>query len=301
MPKLRTVLQDRWEPREEPQAVVELLEVWAPLLPRGIYSHLLDQVIVPRLARALEAWDPRADRVPVHGWLYPWLPLAGDRLQPLYAKLRFKLGACLRAWEPSDTSALAVLSPWSNVWSAKDMRLFLSRTVTPKLRQALQGVEVNPAAQRYEMWQAVLAWHKLVAPADMAALLVEAFFPQFMRALCAWLSEPTANLNEIADWYLAWKGRLPTRLQRQPRVRRQLQNALQVMDRAVQGAVTDVAALAARYDTLEVAVAPGARPSSAPRACWPSTSVTGCLSAWEPPPCTRCTRLSTRAPAAFKL
>lgn len=247
------MLQDEWEPRKEPRAVVELLELWSPLLPTSILAHVMDQVVLPRLAQALEAWDPRTDPVPIHRWLHPWLPLAGDRLQALYAKLRFKLAACLRAWEPSDSSALAMLAPWRGVFDPRDMATFLRRTVVPKLGQALEDLVVTPADQRLDVWQAITAWHVLLPSADMAELLVGGFFPKMTQALCAWLSQRNANLAEVVDWYLAWKARLPSGVERDPRVRRQLQCALQLMDRAVQGEVTDVAALAARYDMLDVA------------------------------------------------
>lgn len=63
----------------------------------------------------MEEWEPRQERVPLHAWLHPWLPVLGPQLQQLYAGIRHKLAAALTAWHPSDRSALALLSPWHRV------------------------------------------------------------------------------------------------------------------------------------------------------------------------------------------
>ena len=39
----------------------------------------------------------------------------GDRLEPLFAPIRFKLASALTNWHPSDPSAKMMLEPWSKV------------------------------------------------------------------------------------------------------------------------------------------------------------------------------------------
>lgn len=68
-----------------------------------------------QVARAVEAWEPQAESVPLHAWLHPWLPYLGHRLESLYPTIRFRLATALQAWHPSDGSALALLSPWHRV------------------------------------------------------------------------------------------------------------------------------------------------------------------------------------------
>lgn len=68
-----------------------------------------------QLSRAVQAWEPREERVPLHAWLHPWLEMLGPQLEDLYPTIRFKLAAALQAWHPSDASALALLSPWHKV------------------------------------------------------------------------------------------------------------------------------------------------------------------------------------------
>ena len=53
--------------------------------------------------------------MPLHAWLHPWLPLLGPELEDLYPGIRFRLASALQQWHPSDSSALALLSPWHTV------------------------------------------------------------------------------------------------------------------------------------------------------------------------------------------
>lgn len=75
------------------------------------------------------SWNPCADRVPIHSWLHPWLPLMGDRLQVLWAPIRQKLGQALSigaGWHPSDKSAMSILQPWVGVFSRVSFTLIWS-------------------------------------------------------------------------------------------------------------------------------------------------------------------------------
>jgi len=54
----------------------------------------------------VDEWNPRSDTVPVHRWLLPWVEVCGEaKLRPFYPTLRHKLGTCLEAWTPSDSTA----------------------------------------------------------------------------------------------------------------------------------------------------------------------------------------------------
>ncbi len=68
-----------------------------------------------QLAAAVEEWEPRRERVPLHAWLHPWLPALGDQLRQVYPGVRHKLASALTAWHPADRSALALLAPWQRV------------------------------------------------------------------------------------------------------------------------------------------------------------------------------------------
>lgn len=68
-----------------------------------------------QLTRAVAAWEPRTETVPLHAWLHPWLLWVGGAMEDLYPGIRQKLTTALQQWHPSDQSALALLTPWHQV------------------------------------------------------------------------------------------------------------------------------------------------------------------------------------------
>ncbi len=64
------------------------MDVWRPLLPRGAAAALLHGLILPRLAAAVEAWEPTREPTPIHAWLHPWLPYLSTELTGLYPTIR---------------------------------------------------------------------------------------------------------------------------------------------------------------------------------------------------------------------
>jgi len=116
LPKVRSSINNDWDPKH-PEAVILLLESWSPLLPQFIVDNIEEQLILPKLQRAVEAWDPRTDRTPIHQWLHPWLPILAEQLQPLYVIIRHKLATVLELWQAADGSALGILLPWKEVFT----------------------------------------------------------------------------------------------------------------------------------------------------------------------------------------
>ena len=75
MPRVRSLVLN-WSPRNcDP--MVQLLEVWSPLLPGWVMENVLDQLVLPRIQAEQESWDPTTDIMPIHKWIHPWLPLMG--------------------------------------------------------------------------------------------------------------------------------------------------------------------------------------------------------------------------------
>ncbi len=67
-----------------------------PLLPASVLEHILLHLVMPKLASAVEVWDPRRESIPIHAWLHPWLPLLGGHMHSLYPPIRFKLANALK-------------------------------------------------------------------------------------------------------------------------------------------------------------------------------------------------------------
>ena len=199
--------------------------------------------MLPKLQRAVEAWNPLKDPVPIHAWLHPWLPSLGASMASLWAPIRHKLTNALAAWHPSDQSALGLLAPWRTVFDVRDWDALLVRSILPKLQYALSEVKidgVDRASQVLEPLGWVLAWEACVPAGRMTQLLESGFFPKFHAALHAYLAAPGLDLEEVTRWYLEWKGAFSEDLLAHERVRRQLNAALDAMNAATTGDGTHV-------------------------------------------------------------
>jgi len=151
--------------------MLSFIDAWERLLPPAALSHVLTSLILPRLASAVDRWDPRQETVAIHAWLHPWLPHLGAQLEPFYPTIRHRLAAALTAWHPGDGSARALLAPWRRVFEAAEWDALLTRSIAPKLALALQELVINPAAQDLDPFNWVVAWDGLLAGAQLAALL----------------------------------------------------------------------------------------------------------------------------------
>jgi len=81
-----SVLVSEWSVRD-PDALLEVLEAWFPLLTAWMQCNILEQLILPKLQNEVENWNPLTDTVPIHAWLHPWLPLMGKVVILIFKKL----------------------------------------------------------------------------------------------------------------------------------------------------------------------------------------------------------------------
>ncbi|KAJ3160011.1 hypothetical protein HDU86_001276 [Geranomyces michiganensis] len=258
LPKVRQAINNRWDP-QQPEPAVALLEAWYPptakakrhryvnvdeedtdgdrLLPSWLYYNILEQLILPKLTRSVDAWNPASDSIPIHVWLHPWLPHLDDRLDAIHTAVRHKLNVMWRErrWLPSDPSALTALQPWIDVFKTADMDSLVTKAVLPKLVESLQkDLVINPAAQDLAPLQNVLAWRSILPAHLLVHLLETEFFPKWHAVLWQWLSAPGANLEEIAEWYRTWKTRAFDReLLAEAGIAIQFKAGLDMMNRAI--------------------------------------------------------------------
>ena len=254
------VQQDRSLPLKQPRALVALLTALAPasaasaidsgaplppaaesdLLTVPGYRSLLETCVLPVLGRAVDAWDPRTDPVPVHAWTLPWTAhhLVGPApaAARLWPPLRQKFASVLVEWHPSDPSAHVMLAPWAPVWGPRATEGLLARSVVPKLAAVLRDqLAIDPRNQSLEPLHWVLAWADLLPPPYISALLEGELLPKWMAALLSWLRSPAVDYGEVTTWYLGWKAALPAPVLELPRIQAAFGKALDVMNDAVSG------------------------------------------------------------------
>uniref|UniRef100_A0A1B0D5Y9 Uncharacterized protein n=1 Tax=Phlebotomus papatasi TaxID=29031 RepID=A0A1B0D5Y9_PHLPP len=246
-----------WDPRLH-QPMVVLLDSWAPLFPTWVLDSVLEQIVLPRLQAAVEAWDPLTDTLPIHVWIHPWTGLLGTKMEEsIYATIREKLANALTSWTPQDRSARAMLLPWKNVFPDGDLQGFLLKSIVPKLQIVLAEYIVNPLQQDLEPWNQVWEWNELLSPVMMAQMLDKYFFPKWMQTLVIWLNQ-SPNLDQVSRWYSGWKNMMSDDVLQQTVIKEHFRRALEIMHRAT---ATPIPMMGVEMPTIDLTGPPSVVPA----------------------------------------
>lgn len=212
--------------------MITLLESWEPLLVDCILEYIVDHLILPKLEKQINDWDPLTNDVPFHLWVLPWLPRLGLKLKILYPAIRRKMGKALVNWTPSDESARSLLLPWVPVFSKSAMDSFLVQNILPKLRVALMNWSIKRDPEQLDVWQSVMSWKDLIVIQHIVRLLINHFFLRWFHVLVMRLNNDP-NYDEIVDWYMKWKSLFPAEIAQHPEVQNLFLRALDLMNRSL--------------------------------------------------------------------
>lgn len=235
VPSVRKATSE-WNPRYH-QPISDFLAIWAPMLPPHILDNMLEQLILPRIVKSVELWDPLTDTIPIHLWILPWHNLLGDKLkESVYPTIVDKLSFALISWSPSDRSARAMITPWHGIFDDGEMQAFLLKNIIPKLQMTLAELIINPMQQDLEQWNQVWEWHEIISPVMMAQMLNKYFFPKWIQTIVIWLNQ-NPNFEQVSRWYSGWKSRFTDVILQQPCVKEHFRRALELMHRSVDAAI----------------------------------------------------------------
>ncbi|KAM0716245.1 hypothetical protein Q7P37_007690 [Cladosporium fusiforme] len=228
LPKIRTTITN-WSVLD-PAPLTKLFSAWRPLLPPFIHSNLTDQLLVPKLATALQTWDARKrshhhrqsnlKHSQPHTYLFPLAPAPPSlptRPQSVQLPARRR-----QAQTPPRPRWLGQLDA------------LLIRHLLPRLALHLStNLEIDPSDQDLTPLEDVLKWQAFLKPEILARLFVAEFFPKWLATLHLWLTSPEASLEEITQWVAWWKEQIPERISLLPDVQKEWLKGNAMLNRAI--------------------------------------------------------------------
>lgn len=234
LPKVRTSINNEWDPCDCSPAI-KLYETWASFLPPFVRDNMLDQLILPKLAKAVSEWNSKRSTVPLQSLVFPWLPHLGLRVESVLDDARRKVKSMLRAWGATD-GLPEDLAVWRDVFDGTEWDNLLLKYVVPKLASHLrEEFRVNPRAQEMRpLTQVVLPWSPLLRGSVMSQLLEAEFFPKWLDVLYIWLIQPRVSFEEVAQWYAFWKGVFAEDVLALKGVQKGFTKGLQLMNEAIE-------------------------------------------------------------------
>jgi tuftelin-interacting protein 11 len=233
LPKIRSVINNAWTPYD-PQPVISLLETWSPLLPGFIHNLLLEQVIMPKLRRAIDHWNPRRSRETVHLWIFPWLPYLGTHMDDLIKTVQHKFKVVLETWDIKK-GIISGLEEWRDLFGKGVLEDLLLKHILPKLALELrENFEVDPSDQKLEvLLETIMPWQKYFRSSTWGQLLSSEFFSKWLGMLHLWLTSEQVNLEEVGQWYEWWKHQVfPSEILEMEEVRKGFKAGLDLMSKA---------------------------------------------------------------------
>jgi len=229
LPKVRSSINNDWEP-QNPQPAVRFYETWTDLIPQFMRDNILDQLILPKVHKAVQDWRLTPNGVSLQAIVFPWLPLVGLRLEEVLGDARRKVRNMLRSWK-TEQGVPKDLMAWKDVFDLGDWDAMVLKYVVPRLGATLRDdFRVNPRNQDLAPLQFVLQWDGVLRASIMSQLVETEFFPKWLDILHVWLVQPSPNYDEITQWYVFWKGTFPERLRGLPG----WTSGLQLMNKAIE-------------------------------------------------------------------
>lgn len=243
LPRIRSAFKLTWDPVHQCDQAVTLLEQFIrPLLPEPMTKHIIDSLILPKIAHTVENDWNAFDSPLIHTWIHPWLPVLGHEYKTkmeqfdIFPAIRRKMHKSLQNWDPAEPVAHRLLSPWKPVFEPKDMNALLSQVIVPRLTSALRTrFEVDPSNQDLTTFQQVMMWSNVLPSQFMVTLLENEFFPKWNIVLYNWLCQSDKDFQQIQKWYYGWRSMFPGNVADSRKVQLQFTRAMDMINQAFSG------------------------------------------------------------------
>jgi tuftelin-interacting protein 11 len=206
------------------------------MLPAFIRDNILDQLILPKVRKAVDEWDTRKQSVSLYKIVWPWFSVLGERMDEILEGAKRRIRSVLRHWVVKD-GIPKELSRWKkDIYSSSEWDKLVLQYIVPKLGVCLRDdFTINPANQNmtpFSEW--VMPWNELIRGSMMAHLLDVEFFPKWLDTLYLWLVHPGYKPDEVANWFLWWKSQFPDQVRDHPSTQHAFKQALDLMNQAVE-------------------------------------------------------------------
>ncbi|OMJ95536.1 hypothetical protein SteCoe_1140 [Stentor coeruleus] len=201
---IKRFFNKKWKPKKEIGNNIDALEIWKKYIPTETWDEL-QKIIIARLSLEIDLWDPTKDYITVHTWIHPWLVLIN--LASLYPKIINKFIGALQHWNPKDSSAKTVLSPWKPVFG-KEWNDIMVMHILPKLLYFLQEMKIDKDVSCAKNIRHVLVWVGLIPFEHLTKGIEKIFYPRWRKVLESML-EDDCDMDTVANWVDCWKKAVP--------------------------------------------------------------------------------------------
>ena len=72
--RLRPIISSKWDPTK-PEDILNFVQAWSDVMPEALMREITHALVLPRLQRRVGEWEPTKERVALHVWFHPWLPM----------------------------------------------------------------------------------------------------------------------------------------------------------------------------------------------------------------------------------
>jgi tuftelin-interacting protein 11 len=234
LPKVRSTINNDWD-AHHPRAAIHLIESWEPILPAFIRDNILDQLILPKVRKAVDEWDTKRQTVSLYKIVWPWFSVLGERMDEILEASKRRIRSILRHWVVKD-GVPKELGRWKkDIYSSSEWDKLVIQYIIPKLGVCLrEDFKINPANQDMTPFEWVMPWSELIRGSMMTHLLDVEFFPKWLDTLYLWLVHPGYKPDEVANWFLWWKSQFPEQVRDHDSTQHAFKQALDLMNQAVE-------------------------------------------------------------------